>query len=62
MSNPSYNFVNQKTIFTVKYKNISKEPYYKSKLDLKSNSSKILSVKCNFICGSIPNITDKAQT
>jgi len=28
--------------------------YYTSKLELKSNSSKILLVNCKFICDSIP--------
>jgi len=30
----------------------SKGPYYKSKLELKSNSSEILPVSCKFICDS----------
>jgi len=32
-------------------------PYYKSKLEMKSNSSKILSVNCWFICDSTPTKT-----
>jgi len=35
---------------------------YKSKLELKSYSSKILRVNCKFIYGSILTLTDKAQT
>jgi len=37
-------------------------PYYKSELELKSNSSEILSVKYKFICDSTPTWTDKTQT
>jgi len=29
-------------------------PHYKSELELKSNSSKILLVNCKFICDSTP--------
>jgi len=32
-----------------------KRPYYKSKLELKSNSSEILPVNCKFICDFIPS-------
>jgi len=35
--------------------------YYKSKLELKSNSSEILPVNCKFICDSAP-MNDKIQT
>jgi len=36
--------------------------YYKSKLELKSNSSEIFPVICKFICASTPSSTDKTQT
>jgi len=36
-------------------------PYYKSKLELKPNSSEILPVNCKFTCDSIPT-SDKIQT
>jgi len=40
----------------------SRLSYYKSKLDLKSNSSEILSVNCKLIYDSAPTETDKTQT
>jgi len=36
-------------------------PYYKSKLELKSNSNEILPVNCKFICDSAPTYTDKTK-
>jgi len=44
----------------IQYKNVTHKrirhngPYYKSKLALKSNSSKILPVNCKFVCDSTP--------
>jgi len=38
------------------------EPYYKSKLELKSNSSEILSANCNFICVHIFFFCAESQT
>jgi len=37
-------------------------PYYKSKLELKSNSSEILPVNCTFIWNSVSTSSDKTQT
>jgi len=37
------------------------EPFYESKLELKSNSSEILPVNCKFICDSTSTGTDKTQ-
>jgi len=37
-------------------------PYYKSKLELKSNSSEILPVNCKFICVYIILLCAESQT
>jgi len=39
-----------------------KGPYYKSELELKSNSNEILPVNCKLICVFTPTKTDKTQT
>jgi len=54
----------QAYIFTISVRNnqIVLGPYYKSKLELKSNSCEILRVNCKFICDSVPTKTEKTQT
>jgi len=37
-------------------------PSYKSKLELKSNSSEIFPVNCKFISDFFPTVTGKTQT
>jgi len=47
---PSYTDEEWKTFGRIR----NSEPYYKCKLELKSNSSEILPVSCKFICNYIP--------